>query len=284
MSSRRYQRLSNADRTAILMDADGDMTAFVKMTRWLAGLGLSVPEILAADPEAGLILLEDLGITSMKSAMKQTPSRKGDYFQYCLDILLRIRASDANGLFLNQPTASDLVAWTKLADEHLRGIDSKGLQAFRDTLEGILSSVLDSRVTVALRDFHSENVMWLPKRSGFRRLGLLDYQDAFLTHPAYDLVSLLTDARNVVSKADRLAICEQYVARSGDQPEPFNLAFAALSAQRNLRILGIFARAGIEGEYMRNTFQYLVEALEHPAFDVVREETMTALPRNLTAA
>lgn len=279
MSPRRYSRLTLGGRTAILMDADQDMTAFIDMTYWLRGLTLSVPEILAENATDGLILLEDFGDTSMKAAVEGDPSLEGDAFGYCVEILLRIRNAQPPSLL--QPDAQELVAWTKLADEHMQGVNPRGLEGFRSILEGALTSVLSKTPTVSLRDFHSENLMWLPDRESFRKLGLLDYQDAFLTHYAYDLVSLLTDARSWVPKSLRRSVIQSYLAATEDEPTEFELAFAVLSAQRNLRILGIFARAKRHGEYMRNTFRYFSEALEHPVFAPVRRETLQAFPSEL---
>ena len=91
-------------------------------------------------------------------------------------------------------------------------------------------------------------------------------------------MSLLTDARTWVSAPLRRRIRDRYIARSGDDPESFQLAFAALSAQRNLRILGIFTRAKLHLNYMPNTYRYFAEALEHPIFDDVRNSTLRALP------
>lgn len=279
MSPRRYSRLSKRGKTAILMDADQDMTSFVEMTAWLSALSLSVPNIIAEFRMDGLVLLEDFGNTSVKTAIQNDPTLQDDAFEYCLDALLHIRHAVPPSL--SCPSAQDLVAWTDLVDTHLPNVDSRGLYPFREVLERALTEILTSTPTTSLRDFHSENMMWLPDRDTYRKLGLLDYQDAFLTHYAYDLVSLLTDARTWIPRPLREETIERYLARTGDTRSEFSLAFSALSAQRNLRILGIFARAGRFGPYMRNTFRYFVEALEHPVFSSVREQTLQALPSEL---
>ena len=120
--------------------------------------------------------------------------------------------------------------------------------------------------------------MWLPERQGIRRHGLLDYQDAILTHPVYDLVSLLTDARRFVSPELREEMIATYIARSGDDADAFRRAFSAFSAQRNLRILGIFARAGRHMSLLPNVFQYFSEALDHEMFSRVRDSVRHAVP------
>ena len=280
MSSRRYFRLNREGQTAILMDAASDMTSFVQMTKWLADLGLSAPEIIYAEPITGLILLEDFGDTSMKKAVRANSSLKDLSFELCLDVLVTLR--DAPLPKLHNPDPYELVAWTEMVDDHLLDIDAAGLTKFRAILLEALTEVLSGRSCVSLRDFHSENVMWLPDRNGPRKLGLLDYQDAFITHTAYDLMSLLTDARTRVSANDRQTVVQRYLQRTGDNPEAFELALAVLSAQRNLRILGVFARAGKPFSEMQHTFEYLKEALSHPVFAAAREETLAAFPKALT--
>lgn len=275
MSPRRYWRLTRHGRSAILMDADAPMTAFADMTKWLANLGLSAPEIYVADPLAGLILMEDFGNTSLKSALSDDPKLESTVFEDCLTLLLEIRQAAPPPL--TKPDAIELVDWTVLADAHYPGADGNGLAGFREVLRDVLLSVLQTE-SVSLRDFHTENMMWVPQRKGHRRLGLLDYQDAFLTHPAYDLVSLLTDARTWIPRSLRSKIQDRYIERSGDDPDLFKRAFVALSAQRNLRILGIFSRAGMHLNCLPNTYRYFAEALEHPVFDRVRNETLRALP------
>ncbi|MEM7717607.1 MAG: phosphotransferase [Pseudomonadota bacterium] len=276
MSTRKYFRLNRGSETAILMDAETSMKSFQNMTLWLAKAGLTVPRILAGRADRGLLLLEDFGETSVKDALSHSAPLSDEVFGDCVDLLLRIRSAEPPEL--PNPTASDLAAWTTLADEHLPGINKAALAVFRLRLTEILDGVFKAPVTVSLRDFHSENMMWLPDRKGFKRLGLLDYQDAFLTHPAYDLMSLLTDARTWVSKERRLAVLAQYIEKSGDSVDAFELAFAGLSAQRNLRIMGIFARSGKHMTYLPNTYRYFIEALEHPAFDAVKGDTIRAIP------
>lgn len=276
MSSRRYLRLAGAKGSAVLMVAGEPMLAFVAMTNWLREAGLSVPAILAGRAGDGLLLLEDFGDRSVKSVLADEPDLNDGIFDDCIALLLRIRAQ--NPPELARPDAAQLVDWTRLADDHYPGIRPDALEPFRAILAKLLDAALAGPLSVSLRDFHTENMMWLPGRTGILRLGLLDYQDAFLTHPAYDLMSLLTDARTWVPRELRERLVERYIARSGDDGETFRTAFAALSAQRNLRILGIFSRANRHKAHLPRTYAYFSEALEHPAFDSVRAETLAALP------
>ena len=122
-----------------------------------------------------------------------------------------------------------------------------------------------------LRDYHAENLLWLPGRSGAARVGLLDFQDMLHGHPAYDLVSLLEDARRDVPAALRTALTDRYLARTGADREAFLLAAATLSAQRNLKIVGLFTRlARRDGkprylELLPRAWGHLAADLAHPA-------------------
>ncbi|MEM6373094.1 MAG: phosphotransferase [Pseudomonadota bacterium] len=134
------------------------------------------------------------------------------------------------------------------------------------------------------RDYHAENLIWLPDRTGAARVGLLDYQDAMLGHPAYDLVSIAQDARRDVS-ADLVALMtSRYLAGSGAAHEPFHAAFAVLGAQRNLRILGVFARLSIHYgkahyvDLIPRVWQHVQTNLTHPALAEVKPLIDTALP------
>ena len=199
LSSRSYSRVTKDDRNAILMDAADDeksTLAFMTISDWLQGIGLSAPKIFAAKPEKGLLLLEDFGNVS-GSQMLATPGMATDIYDNCLHLLLAIR--NAQPPSLDNPDARTLANWTHLVEDHYPNADVGAIRAFRAELETILADCLKEEPTVSLRDFHADNLMWLPDREGVQRLGLLDFQDAFLTHPVYDLVSLLTDARTQVS-------------------------------------------------------------------------------------
>ena len=275
MSPRRYARLTGKLGNAILMDADDPQTDFLAMTGWLRAQGLSAPEILAEEAGNGLLLLEDLGDLSLTRQLDLHPDQSEALYADCIDLLVAICHADAP--VLPQPNAGQLVEWTDLAC-HYPGADDRALAPFRATLRDLLSKALADRPSVSLRDFHADNLMWLPQRDGIRRFGLLDYQDAFLTHPCYDLVSLTTDARTDVPPALRETAIAAWLDRTGDDEGDFRRAFAAFSAQRNLRILGLFSKARRRLDALPRVHGYFREALSHPAFEPVRDQTLAALP------
>ena len=288
LSTRSYTRLTHAGRTTILMDAGDEIAsteAFCKMTEWLRSLSLSAPAILDARVSSGLLLIEDLGTQSVSDLLsKGTDSAQ--IFEACIDLLLTIRSQQVPDL--SAPSAHEITEWTRLADHYYPHADTGQLDAIRSVIETEIA-LFTVRPSVSLRDFHAENLMWLPDREGMRRLGLLDYQDAFSTHPVYDLVSLLTDARMDVSSETRATYMRAYAAASGDDQSELERAFAVFSVQRNLRILGIFHRAAKDfGKRhhlpkLPRVYGYLIEAFEHPVFADVRDLVPTALapPENV---
>ena len=284
LSQRSYFRLSRSGKTAILMDAGNDrasVVSFLNMTAWLRQAGISAPEILGTDVDHALLLLEDLGPVPVSETMSG-PNAQAEVLDACIEILLAIRHAPPPSLHC--PGAEKLCEWTRVADEHYPGADSGALDEFRVALKDILTRLLADGCTVSLRDFHADNLMPLPHRKGVARLGVLDYQDAFLTHPVYDLVSLLTDARVEVAPALRARYIERYASVSGDELAKLRTAFSAFSVQRNLRILGIFhlAARDLGKTYhlpkVPRVYRCLMEAAEHEVFRDVRGILRAGLP------
>lgn len=286
LSSRKFMRLVRPGGSGILMDAYPDnersTEAFVRMTEWLRKANLSAPMIIAGKPDDGLLLLEDLGDLKVAGLFEAERRRRVTLYTGILDLLIHIRNQAPPPLAC--PSALDLVRMTLLADDYYPGLDASGLSAFRSLLETVLADLVAESPSVSLRDFHADNLMWLPDRNGFARFGILDYQDAFLTHPVYDLVSLLTDARTEIDPEFRAEMVRKYAKKSGDDPERLGIAFAAFSAQRNLRILGIFFRSARDHgkthhlSKVPRVHRYLVEALSHPVFADVSASALAAIP------
>jgi hypothetical protein len=137
---------------------------------------------------------------------------------------------------------------------------------------------------LALRDFHAENLVWLPDRAGVARVGLLDFQDAEAGHPAYDLVSLLKDARRDLAPGLEQEMIDRFLSRTGCDPERFAAAYAALGAQRNLRILGVFARLSMHFgkphyvDLIPRVWAHLTASLRHPALAPLARRVADDLP------
>jgi aminoglycoside/choline kinase family phosphotransferase len=246
-SFRRYFRVVDAGRTAILMDAPPpheDPRPFIAVAEWLTGRGLNAPEIIARDLDQGLLLLGDFGADRLREALDTSPERERELYELATDLLVQLhRHQPKDGL---RPHGLDqwleeLKLFTEWycpavgADVDLAGFEA----AWRAVLSPVASDGLGP-VTV-LRDYHAENIMLVEGREGVAQLGLLDFQDAVAGHPAYDLASVLEDARRDVSPAVERAMIDRYVAATGSDAA-LERAYWALAAQRNTRILGVFTR------------------------------------------
>jgi hypothetical protein len=246
-SFRRYFRVVDGRRSAVLMDAPPpheDPRPFIAVAEWLIGRGLSAPEILARDLDKGLLLLGDFGSARLRETLDTDPHRERELYELATDVLVHLHGHPPmpglkpHGL---DQWLEELKLFTEWycpavgADVDLAGYD----MAWRRVLERVDSDGLGP-VTV-LRDYHAENIMLVEGRDGVAHLGLLDFQDALAGHPAYDLASVLEDARRDVPPGTERAMIDRYIGATG-HGEAFEHAYWALAAQRNTRILGVFTR------------------------------------------
>ena len=246
-SFRRYFRVIGDQGSAVLMDAPPpheDPRPFVRVAEWLSSVGLSAPEILARDLDRGLLLLGDFGDWRLREYLDDEPSREAELYRLATDVLIHLHDHVAMpGLPVH-----GLEQWLDevmlFPDWYCRALgltvdtDAYG-RAWTDVLAPIAQDGLGP-VTV-LRDYHAENVMLVRGREGVSHFGLLDFQDALAGHPAYDLASVLEDARRDVPPALEREMIDRYVAATG-HGEAFERAYWALAAQRNTRIIGVFTR------------------------------------------
>lgn len=247
-SARRYIRLCSGPKRAILMiDPQGDIARFAMLSAHLASIGLSAPRIHARSDD--LMLLEDFGDAQFARVVAKDLETETTLYTVATDVLCAIETK-AVPPELATATPKVLGQMIEPAFTHylaLFGV-TPGERARRIT-EG-LTELLDKHVSqesvLVLRDFHAENMIWLPDRTGVRRVGLLDFQDALAGPPVYDLVSMLQDARRDVSNSCHKATLRHYLDASGRTEEDVMAAFHLLGLQRNLRILGIFARLAQE--------------------------------------
>jgi len=288
-SARRYLRLRRGGDSAVLMIAtpgDASLPAFAAMAAWLRGAGLSAPEVLGADMEAGLMLLEDLGDDLMARRLAARPDEAASLTRDCADLLCALHQAPPPpglpNLADQMPAAIDLAySWYRAGATGDPAPEAQ--QACTALLAEAVATLRPSRVVV-LRDFHAENIVLLPGRQGIARLGLLDFQDALKGHPAYDLASLVTDARRDVSPEAAEAAIARYIARTATEPSAFRAALALCAAQRNLRILGIFARLALRDrkprylDFLPRVWRHLDTALSHPSLAALAAQVRADMP------
>lgn len=283
-SARRYERLARGGKSAVLMLAPPgeEMHRFARVDEWLRAHGFSAPEILALDAERGLMLLEDLGDDLLARLLVQTPVREGTFYDAVGDFLLALHRAPPP-TFVAPLDAPALGALVQLAAEWYPARSAQALAELPAAVALACAPFDAAPKVLSLRDFHAENVIWLPERAGVARLGLLDFQDAVAAHPAYDLVSALQDARRDVAPEVEVRQLTRYVQASGMEAEAFHHAYAVLGAQRALRILGIFVRLCLAGgkpqylAHMPRMWRHLQRNLAHPGLAPLRALAEAAL-------
>lgn len=274
-SARRYFRLHHPDGArAVLMDAPpGSMGAYLSMTDWLRARDFHAPEILAADPTEGLLLIEDLGDDLLARRLEAEPALAPEAYARVTDLLADLHAHRPPDFIapLGGPELAEQVGL--FTEWYAPSVPPPGPIIAR--LHARLCA--DAAPVCALRDFHAENIFW------GNPLGLIDFQDAVAAHPAYDLVSCLQDARRDVDPDIEAACIARYIARTGVDAARFRAAYALLGAQRNLRILGIFTRlAQRDGKprylaFMPRVWALVQRNLAHPALAELAE-ALAAIP------
>ena len=308
-SFRRYLRLNGGPRPAVLMDAPPpeDVGTFLRIAAHLVGIGLSAPEIIAADEANGLVLEEDLGDALLSALSNTDPSpergrqaaecalsakarpsapvplangdgERGDPWDAAIDTLIDLqRASPPAGLpawdasAMTQAALGTLLDWWWPAAFHSPA-PAKARADFAFALEATLAPLANGPHCFVHRDYFAGNLIWLPERHGPRRTGILDFQTAALGNPAYDLVSLVQDARQDMpyELVDR-AMRRYLAARPEIDPTGFQVAFAACAALRHLRVACQWVRLAQRDkrpEYLAHgprTWKLLAAALRHPA-------------------
>lgn len=274
-SFRRYFRIHDGTRQAVLMDAPPpheDPRPFLAIADHLTAQGFAAPGILARDLDHGLVLLEDFGDIRMREYLDASPHEETAIYQRAVALLTDLHRLPPADLppydrAVYQREAALLVEWYCPAVG--LSVDTAGYGAAWDAVLPLVENDDAPRVTV-LRDYHAENIMLIPGHARSRGLGLLDFQDALVGHPAYDLVSLLQDARRDVSPDLEAAMLAYYRDISAPQGD-FDAAYAVLGAQRNAKIIGIFTRLWKRDgkprylDFLPRMWRLLERDLAHPA-------------------
>lgn len=314
-STRSYERLTLGGRRAMLMnqpralesepcppDADaaertalgynalarlaaGRVDAFVACARYLVSRGLSAPEILSADPEAGLAIIEDLG-DGLYARLIEGGMAEAPLYAAAIDALLVLHAKAPPDIL---PGGWPLLSYDALALKTAHDIfiewmpryrpvtfDDAALASWEAFWAPVRAHGAASASVFCHRDYHAENLIWLPERAGAARVGLLDFQDAVKAHPAWDLSMLLHDARRTISAGLEDACLERYLAVAPVDRTSFLADYHALGALNIVRILGIFARLVTRdgkpryAAFMPRLWTYLDRCLADPALGALK--------------
>jgi tRNA threonylcarbamoyl adenosine modification protein YjeE len=315
-SPRAYERLfSEAGASAILLNADAqpdrpvtpqrraymaathlapndDVAPLLAVSAELAKRGFSVPQVVAADPARSIVLMQDLGRDYIAADGTPVPER----YAVATDVLAAMHgqawpavAEGPHGTrhALPRYDRGALEVETALFLERFlpaatgAPASARAVEAFRTAWDGPFAAFEAAPATWTLLDYHSPNLHWLPDRQGLGRIGIIDVQDARLGPAAYDVASLLQDARVTVPPALEAELMARYLAARRAEPtfdpEAFAAVYAICAAQRATRILGVFARLAVEDgkpAYLRHIprlLDYLKRALSHPVLAPVKE-------------
>lgn len=288
-SFRRYERVDHENRIMVLMDAPPpweDVGPFIAVTQLLENAGVSVPKILDADEAEGFLLLEDLGDGILTRVLKNEPSRERELYTAACEALLALQHGSVRG---HLPAYDETVYLREVAlfaewflpqivgIEKAKLLREEWLNLWRD----VVRAVPLQQAVLVHRDYHADNLLWLHDREGHRAIGMLDYQDALWGDAAYDLVSLLEDARRDVAPATVKACYDAFAATQGAD---FGLRYAVLGAQRNAKIIGIFTRLCVRDgkahylDYLPRVWGHFLHDLENPALSAVKKFVDTHVP------
>jgi len=259
-SFRRYERVTLGGKSAVLMDApppEEDVEPFLNMTNHLRRLNYSAPEIYADDIFSGFLLLEDLGDATYTNALAGA-AEEVELYNNAVDLLIDLHRRPAKiaqplgiAIYDQQKLMNEVLLFTEWYMPNLLGIKTDPIfrHEYEEIWRHLFGFVERAGRTLVLRDFHADNLMWLPDRPGIGACGLLDYQDAVSGPPAYDLMSLVEDARRDLKPGLEDHILDRYRNAFPDLDWPeFEAIYTILAAQRHCKVIGIFTRLGVRDE------------------------------------
>lgn len=287
-SFRKYERVHGAGRQAVLMDAPPDkedMRPFIHIGEHLMEQGLSAPQIYARDLAHGLLLLEDLGDGLFTRLLRDAPQEEERYYIAAADVLAELYRQAQKADYSGFPVYDEarlLAEANLLAEWFLPAVMTEerareAAKRYTELWRGLLAKLPRLRPVLVLRDYHADNLLWLPQREGIKAVGLLDFQDGVIGSPAYDMVSFLEDARRDVAPATVERVLAYYLERTGMAAEDFATAYALLGAQRNCKIVGIFVRLAVRDgkrnylSYLPRVWGHLQRDLLHPALQPLKQ-------------
>ena len=297
-SFRRYERIERDGTRVVLMDAPPpkeNVRPFVTLAGHLRALGFAAPEVLAEDAELGALILEDLGDATFTRVLAENAGEERALYELATDVLIALhRVAPARAV----PRGLDPYDHKRLLDEAMLLFDwyfpavmgrRGSVIAQREFVMAWLGTAFmglsELTPTLVLRDFHVDNLMVRGTGKGILRCGLIDFQDALEGPRAYDLMSLLEDARRDVAPELAGAMTERYLAAFPDLDRArFMSDFAILAAQRHAKVIGIFTRLlARDGKpdyliHIPRVWRLLERRLDHPALAGVREWLARHLP------
>lgn len=292
-SFRKYYRLKRGEETRVLMDAPPpheDIRPFIQIGQKLLEAGFSAPTLYGHDAEAGFLLLEDLGDQTYTTLLGQGHDEDALY-DLALDALVTLHQTDfiledvpAYDRATLQREADLLIDWWLPAALEDHALDEGISESYHAAWTSVFDHLPSQGTHLVLRDYHVDNLLRLDGRAGVKACGLLDFQDALVGHPIYDVMSLLEDARRDLDLARVERLKKRYCQAVGMDRAEFDQAFAILGAQRHAKVIGIFVRLmvrdgkGIYLHHIPRVWGLLDRALQHPDLAPVKEWIDSVIP------
>lgn len=293
-SFRRYERVHWQGRVAVLMDAPPpweDVRPFITVTEMLKQCGVTVPELIARDEAEGFLLIEDLGDHSFTKLLRAQPERERELYIAATDALVALyRASPALPVTLKPYDREVYLREAGLFAEwflpQIHGMEKA--RALREEYLGIWRTLITEaglkQSCLVHRDYHADNLFWLEGRVGHQAVGMIDYQDALWGDPAYDLASLLEDARRDIAETTEADCFAHFSTEIGEPAQAFAARYAVIAAQRNAKIIGIFTRLCVrDGKaqylgYLPRVWKHFLSDLNHPVMHPLRRFVEAQVP------
>ena len=277
-SFRKYFRVDKK----ILMDADPnfgeDVSSFININHLLTDFRLNVPEIYSIDKENGFLLLEDLGENIFSKILNS--ENEEQLYKQAIEVLAEIYKKNleefSNFSFLEKYSIEKLQDESQLFIEwYLKkyldiDITDTDIQDFKEIISKIFNALNTNFEKLVLRDYHVDNLILQNSKSGLKKVGILDFQDAVIGSSSYDLISIVEDVRRPISNDLKNKLIKYFIDLTGYEVNQLEKELAFYSVQRNLKILGIFSRLNLRDNkpryilYNDNAWKYIESNLDNP--------------------
>jgi len=277
-SFRKYFRVDKK----ILMDADPnlgeDVSSFININHLLTDFRLNVPEIYSIDKENGFLLLEDLGENIFSKILNS--ENEEQLYKQAIEVLAEIYKKNleefSNFSFLEKYSIEKLQDESQLFIEwYLKkyldiDITDTDIQDFKEIISTIFNALNTNFEKLVLRDYHVDNLILQNSKSGLKKVGILDFQDAVIGSSSYDLISIVEDVRRPISNDLKNKLIKYFIDLTGYEVNQLEKELAFYSVQRNLKILGIFSRLNLRDNkprymlYNDNAWKYIESNLDNP--------------------
>ena len=279
-SKRRYYRFNKNSKDFLLMDSSlekDSLRRFIKISRWLKSNHLSSPEIYIKDEKNGILIIEDFGNSKYSILCKKEKEKKRLYYRQAINLLILL-SEKTKPSFIKDYDCRILKNELDLYIKWELNM-KKNKKAFKDwnrIWNSLLKNINYKKKAVVLRDFHVDNIFYLRERNKLEKIGLIDFQDSLIGHPAYDLVSLLQDVRVFLSTKEQDSFYNYYKKKAKINQKEFKYAYLVLGTQRLFKIIGIFKKlATKQGKidylrYLPRTKKLIKYNLKNPIFNELK--------------